>query len=916
MQISLSLSLTAQLRSSISAYAVSGIEPALAFDFINNYFRKGGAEATITEALVHNSATAGNATMVDSYGPDVVTNGSFDSGIAGWDSTSAASYDSANHRLKVTGGGSNLRTYQTINNLVVGKAYVLNLTVTGSANTYVSTNTSSAGSIAQIGYSGSYSNTPKSITFTATATTLHVVLYAISTVSYYDNISVREAPAIKWRPHNLLKYSEDFSNAAWFQNNIVVSANENAAPDGSMTADLVSGDSVSDFIFRTTVQPTVPAGVITVSMFLKYADHQYVTIGSGTTSWGAIIGSTFDLLNGTVSDAGTATASSMVDVGNGWFQATITVTTTANPHVFIKGGDTGTFSTGSYTPTTSSGFYIWGAHLYRSDLGGMVNNPETGDSYVPTTSTARYLPRVGHHIYNGSAWVNEGVLHESEARTNLLPYSLLVNGSGWTQDKATLTLGATTAPDGTSDASSLVENTVFTKHQCYSTGIVAGVTTTYSIWAKANTRSEIKVSFATAGQVGGAFFNLLTGVVGAVDSGYSASIVEGANGWYLCSVTFTPSTVNTYYPAVMLVASGIIYYTGDGTSGVYLWGAQIEEGSTPSSYIPTAGAAVTRAAETLTVPAANMPWPTPVEVSGTELASQVFADWTAAASTLTDNGDGTWNLTDTDGGIGYINDQLTGLTVGNVYQVTSTVTNNTTSGNLTLQVGTSVGGSQVASTLVNADTNGTMTFQFVASATEHFLGFRATTFVAGDGFDFTPISVKEVNPLSVSIQMDGRMTYAVRIGDYSNYLYQWFASSTNYISAVNRTDNSPAINGRYQAMQRETTSGLDIVISDVFSPDINVPFNIAGRHGSTFINGAVDGTALTANLTPTALPYLQATDFSLGYDFMGTIGGLRVWADDLGDTGIVEASAPSLEPSLSLTFDGSETSFTVLDWSE
>jgi len=30
----------------------------------------------------------------------------------------------------------------------------------------------------------------------------------------------------------------------------------------------------------------------------------------------------------------------------------------------------------------------------------------------------------------------------------------------------------------------------------------------------------------------------------------------------------------------------------------------------------------------------------------------------------------------------------------------------------------------------------------------------------------------------------------------------------------------------------------------------------------------------------------------------------------------VEASAPSLEPSLSLTFDGTGTSFTVDDWSE
>jgi hypothetical protein len=49
---------------------------------------------------------------------------------------------------------------------------------------------------------------------------------------------------------------------------------------------------------------------------------------------------------------------------------------------------------------------------------------------------------------------------------------------------------------------------------------------------------------------------------------------------------------------------------------------------------------------------------------------------------------------------------------------------------------------------------------------------------------------------------------------------------------------------------------------------------------------------------------------------MGTIGEFRIWSDDLGDVGITEATLPSTEPSLSLTFDGSENSFIVLDWSE
>jgi hypothetical protein len=76
-----------------------------------------------------------------------------------------------------------------------------------------------------------------------------------------------------------------------------------------------------------------------------------------------------------------------------------------------------------------------------------------------------------------------------------------------------------------------------------------------------------------------------------------------------------------------------------------------------------------------------------------------------------------------------------------------------------------------------------------------------------------------------------------------------------------------------------------------YSPDILVPFNIASRHGSTFVNGAVDGVALTADTTPVALPDLSATDLNLGYDFMGTIRTFRMWADDLGDTGLEQSTS-------------------------
>jgi len=70
-----------------------------------------------------------------------------------------------------------------------------------------------------------------------------------------------------------------------------------------------------------------------------------------------------------------------------------------------------------------------------------------------------------------------------------------------------------------------------------------------------------------------------------------------------------------------------------------------------------------------------------------------------------------------------------------------------------------------------------------------------------------------------------------------------------------------------------------------------VPFSIAGRHGSTFINGATDGTALTANTTPTALANLSVANFQIGTTFNGTIEAIRVFAGDVGDTGLEDVTS-------------------------
>ena len=163
--------------------------------------------------------------------------------------------------------------------------------------------------------------------------------------------------------------------------------------------------------------------------------------------------------------------------------------------------------------------------------------------------------------------------------------------------------------------------------------------------------------------------------------------------------------------------------------------------------------------------------------------------------------------------------------------------------------------------------------------------------------------------------MKGRMTYADGDSDTENPNFvKWQEDLNNNIILKNNTFGA-SITGRIDFIQK-AGGVLDVVTSGnaAYSPGILVPYDIASRHGSTFINGAVDGVALTANTTPTTLADLSATDLNVAYDYMGTISEFRMWNDDLGDTGIAEATLPSLEPSLSLTFDSTSGSYIVEDW--
>lgn len=387
---------------------------------------------------------------------------------------------------------------------------------------------------------------------------------------------------------NLQDYSQNFNS--WTGNLCTATADTTTAPDGTSTADTVAMTTSSGehYIYRNAVNCN--AGVVTtVSVYAKNVDQNYIQFSASSNGG---LYANFDLSTGAVGSSLGVTSTSITSVGSGWYRCVATFTPAASGFFFI--GFINSSSAGRlgiYTPASATSVYLWGAQ---------VEQRSAATAYTATTTTqiTNYIPQLltaggGQPRFDHNPTTSEslGLLIE-EQRTNLFTYSTTFGGSAWLANNATLNAGIPEL-----NIYTIIPSTVNTSHQFYNQAgvVVTAQAYTFSLNAKAYGYTKVKLSDVSTGS--GCWFDVSAGTVGTADSGFVGSIVAIGNGFYRCSITFTPSAGTQNYGLYIGNTTESTAFAGNGFSGLYISSPQFEAGAFPTSYIPTVTAAATRAAD-------------------------------------------------------------------------------------------------------------------------------------------------------------------------------------------------------------------------------------------------------------------------------------------------------------------------------
>ena len=346
----------------------------------------------------------------------------------------------------------------------------------------------------------------------------------------------------------------------------------------------------------TDVAGTTPVTAPGDAVALQLDKSQGLTLGPELVTNGGFDTDTDWTLSGTASiSAGQLTLAAASDDAR---QTTSVSAGRSYEITVVRGGTAivvcylGTLSSGglsSFQMNTAGTFtFILNAASANAGLVRLAHVGGSGTFATIDNISVRELP--GNHRTQATTAARPlYALHPVGGVRNKLQYTEEFDNAVWTKLNATVTANATTAPDGTTTAEKLITNSGANYSTSYLQQVVSAgseIAYTYTVYAKAAELDYVLITLERASDASGYYFNLSTGVVGSrFGATGTAEIEDVGGGWYRCSFTKTSSASTAdYFVRIYATPTDPLSGTGDGTSGLFVWGAQLEQSSTATNY--------------------------------------------------------------------------------------------------------------------------------------------------------------------------------------------------------------------------------------------------------------------------------------------------------------------------------------------